>query len=238
MTATAAASDFANDAFEPQLDRAAWPEVAALRNVGADFHRRGWSLGTSSNYSVVVGRNPLQLLVTASGKDKSRLTNEDFVVVDAAGKAVLPNDGKPSAETMLHCILAEKLPHVGAVLHTHSVWGTILSDRFAAEHGFALNGYEMLKGLHSVGTHEHTERIAIFENTQDISKLAAAVGRRLDEHDSSIRHGFLIRRHGFYTWGLDLNEAVRQIEIFEFLFEVAGRSLSMPSYTPPGVRAF
>jgi len=36
-------------------------------------------------------------------------------------------------------------------------------------------------------------------------------------------HGFLIRRHGLYTWGRDLQEAKRQVEIFEFLFEVMGR---------------
>jgi methylthioribulose-1-phosphate dehydratase len=226
------------DGFERPLDRAAWPEIAALRRVGADFHRRGWSLGTSSNYSVVLGRDPLRLLVTASGKDKSRLASDDFVVVDVAGKQLDAKDPKPSAETPLHCILAAKLPNVGAVLHTHSIWGTVLSDCFADQHGFILSGYEMLKGLHGVATHEQTERIAVLENTQEIPKLAAAVARRIDEQDSSIKHGYLIRRHGLYTWGRDLEEAVRQIEIFEFLFEVAGRSLSMPNFTPPGVRSF
>ncbi len=46
---------------------------AALCAVGREFHSRGWSLGTSSNYSVVTGRTPLELLITASGKDKSAL---------------------------------------------------------------------------------------------------------------------------------------------------------------------
>ena len=36
-------------------------------------------------------------------------------------------------------------------------------------------------------------------------------------------HGFLIRRHGLYTWGRDLADAKRQIEILEFLFEALGR---------------
>jgi methylthioribulose-1-phosphate dehydratase len=218
-------------------DRAEWPEIAALRRIGAEFHRRGWSVGTSSNYSVVLGRDPLRLLVTASGKDKGRLTADDFVVVDAAGKPVGENHAKPSAETLLHCLLAEKLPNVGAVLHTHSVWNTVLSDRFAHQGGFAISGYEMLKGLCGVGSHEHEEMIAVVDNTQDIPKLAKEIIRRIDGHDPGLRHGYLIRRHGLYTWGRDLEEAYRHIEIFEFLFEVLGRSLSIHNFMPSGLRA-
>jgi methylthioribulose-1-phosphate dehydratase len=36
-------------------------------------------------------------------------------------------------------------------------------------------------------------------------------------------HGIYLRRHGLYTWGADVSEARRHIEIFEFLFEVLGR---------------
>jgi len=37
-------------------------------------------------------------------------------------------------------------------------------------------------------------------------------------------HGLLIRRHGLYTWGRDFDEAVRHLEVLEFLLEVVGRS--------------
>ncbi|HSQ21036.1 MAG TPA: class II aldolase/adducin family protein, partial [Blastocatellia bacterium] len=37
-------------------------------------------------------------------------------------------------------------------------------------------------------------------------------------------HGFLLRRHGLYTWGNDITEAKRHVEIFEFLLEVRGRT--------------
>jgi len=215
-------------AFDRPLDRAAWPEIIALRRLGAEFHRRGWSVGTSSNYSVVLHRNPLQLVVTASGKDKSRLSADDFVIVDSCGQPIGEHHPKPSAETMLHASLAELLPDVGSILHTHSVWATILSDRFGHAGGFTLTGYEMLKGLAGVATHEHEEHIAVVENTQDIPQLAAAIAERIKANDPVFRHGYLIRRHGLYTWGRDVDEAYRHVEIFEFLFEVLGRSLSMP----------
>ena len=196
--------------------------IDGLRAAGRDFWRRGWSLGTSSNYSVVVGRDPLTLLVTASGMDKGNLTRADFVLVGEDGRPTGDHQPKSSAETMLHVVLARR-PDVGAVLHTHSVWGTLLSDRCFADGGLEIAGFEMLKGLAGVTTHEHAEWVPIFENTQDISALAADVERRLEEPCCAGAHGFLIRRHGLYTWGSDLAEARRQIEIFEFLMECVAR---------------
>lgn len=210
------------------LSFAEQPAAAALSNlieVGADFHRRGWSLATSSNYSVVSGRDPLRLLLTASGKHKGQLTPTDFVIVDETGRLAVVSDERPSAETMLHVTLARQ-PGVGAVLHTHSVWGTLVSD-WRHEAGFVrLAGYEMLKGLEGISTHETALDVPIFDNTQDISGLAAQVERRLADPD--LRYGFLIHRHGLYTWGRDLAEARRHVEVFEFLLEVVGRGMEPP----------
>jgi methylthioribulose-1-phosphate dehydratase len=201
-------------------------QIDGLREAGAYFWQRGWSLGTSSNYSVVLSHEPLELLVTASGKDKGRLTRADFVRVGVDGKPTSPGQPKSSAETLLHMIAAQQ-PGVGAVLHTHSVWGTLLSDYYAAQGGFEINGYEMLKGLDGVTTHEHTQWVPIFENTQHIPDLAAQVRDAFADSDRPLKHGYLIRRHGLYTWGRDLEEARRQIEIFEFLFEVLARRMML-----------
>ena len=201
-------------------------QVDQLRRVGNVFWQRGWSLGTSSNYSVVVNRNPLQLLVTASGKDKGRLSREDFVLVDGDGKPVRDDQPKSSAETLLHCVAAQQ-EGVGAILHTHSVWSTILSERFAGLGGLTIEGFEMLKGLNGVATHEHREWLPIFENTQDIPVLASQVKAAMHDTHKPLTHGYLIRKHGIYTWGRDLDEATRQIEIIEFLLECIGRQICM-----------
>lgn len=198
-------------------------QVDALRHVGEYFHQRAWSLGTSSNYSVVIDRDPLELLITASGKDKGRLARTDFVRIDAQGNPTTKNQPEASAERHLHLALAETVG-AGAILHTHSVWGTILSDHFHEHGGLAIKGYEMLKGLEGVKTHEHREWAPIFENTQDIPVLAEQLRENLAQMDPK-PHGFLIRRHGLYTWGEDLDQARRQVEVFEFLFEVLGRRL-------------
>ena len=199
-------------------------EIDALREVGHQFYTQGWSLGTSSNYSVVTRREPLELLITASGKDKGCLSRGDFVRVDGDGLPTVIEQPKASAETLLHIAIAEQ-PDVGAVMHTHSIWGTLLSDFYFYDSGFRIEGYEMLKGLVGVTTHEHTEWVPVFDNTQDIPALAEQVRQGLKGSESPIQHGFLIRRHGLYTWGHNLDEAKRHIEIFEFLFESVAQRL-------------
>lgn len=201
-------------------------QIDALIEAGQVFWNRSWSVGTSSNYSAVVSRDPLTLLVTASGKHKGKLTRSDFVLTNADGKPTIDGQPKSSAETLLHCLAAED-SNVGAVLHTHSVWSTVLSDRFAPQGGILLEGYEMLKGLSGVTTHEHREWLPIFNNTQDIPELAQRVREAAADFEHPFPHGYIIRRHGIYTWGADVAEAFRQVEIIEFLLECVGRQAMM-----------
>ena len=207
------------------------PLIDELRATGAEFHRRGWSLGTSSNYSVVTGREPLELLVTVSGKDKGRLAADDFVRVAADGKPVEPNAPKSSAETLLHTLLASdmpaEIPTGGSVLHTHSVYATMLTDRLHAEGAVTIAGYEMLKGLEGIRTHQTKVVIPIFDNTQDIPAMAEEVRpwlrEALADESTPGPHAFLIHKHGLYTWGKTIAAARRHIEILEFLFECEWR---------------
>jgi len=191
-----------------------------LAELGRSFYARGWVLGTSGNFSAVVSRDPLRISITSSGMDKGNLTPDQFVRVDANGK-VIEGSGHPSAETALHLMLV-RVRGAGAVLHTHSVWSTILSDSNAAHRGLWIEGYEMLKGLEGVRSHNHREWLPIIENDQDMPRLAGVVEAALNEHPHA--HGFLLRGHGLYTWGEDLAQAKRHLEIFEFLLEVVGRA--------------
>lgn len=196
--------------------------AAALAEIGRRFYQRGWVFGTSGNFSAVVSERPLRLAITPTGLDKGALDPELFLEIDDAAR-VVRGKGKPSAETGLHlAIVRTRGAH--AVLHTHSLWSTVLSDVFAAEEAVPLEGFEMLKGLRGIQTHEHCEVLPIFENCQDIAQLAAQVKARL-QSDAAV-HGFLLRRHGLYTWGQDLAEAKRHAEVLEFLLEVLGRSRS------------
>lgn len=201
-------------------------EVQALQEIGAWCYQRGWSLGTSSNFSLVIDREPLRLLITASGRDKGRLQPGDFTVVNERGQPVRPGMPAPSAETVLH-VSAVRVLGVNAVLHTHSVWSTLLSDLHFSAGGVELAGYEMLKGLTGLATHQTRIVIPILDNSQDMPQLAEEVTARWREAGRDRQWGFLLRGHGLYTWGRTLAEARRHLEVLEFLFEVVGRRASL-----------
>ncbi len=198
----------------------------ALAEAGRGFYARGWVLGTSGNFSAVVSRRPLKLAITPSAADKGALSGREFLLVDGRGRARRGMRATPSAETLLHLEIV-RARRAGAVLHTHSVWSTILSDLHADAAGLAVTGYEMLKGLDGVRTHEHREWIPIVENDQDMPRLAEAVRATLRRHRRA--HAFLLRRHGLYTWGRTIADARRHVEILEFLLEATGRRSSWPS---------
>ena len=191
----------------------------SMAELGRSFYTRGWVLGTSGNFSAVVSREPMRLAITSTGLDKGRLEEEHFLEVDSLCK-VVRGRGRPSAEALLHLAVVRET-NAGAVLHTHSVWSTVLSGQHAAEGGLALEGYEMLKGLEGVQTHKHREWLPILANSQEMEKLSGTVTKTLRAKRGI--HGFLLRDHGLYTWGADLQEAQRHVEILEFLMEVVVR---------------
>ena len=192
-----------------------------LIEIGRRFDLRGWVLGTSGNFSAVLERDPLTLAITSSGVSKGDLRAEQILRMDADGNISAGGKGRPSAEARLHVEIVRGRG-AGAVLHTHSMWSTLLSDRYAAARGFAIEGYEMLKGLEGVTTHEHREWIPVLENDQDMARLAGEVRETLFRHPAC--HAFLLRRHGLYTWGDTLLQAVRHVEIVEFLLEAVART--------------
>jgi methylthioribulose-1-phosphate dehydratase len=194
-----------------------------LEEIGKNFYSRGWVLGTSGNFSAVISREPLRLAITSKGSDKGKLTPAQFLEIDSVGNVVRygGDEQQPSAEALLHLAVVRCM-NADAVLHTHSVWSTMLSDMHASRGGIVLEGYEMLKGLDGVGTHQHKEYLPILENSQDMIELAQRVCATLREYNGI--HGFLLRGHGFYTWGISLEEAKHNVEILEFLMEVLVRS--------------
>lgn len=181
--------------------------------AGRFLYGRGWSPATSSNYSARLSAS--EALLTVSGKHKGQLGPDDVLVTDMRGRSLEPGK-KPSAETLLHTQLYNWQAQIGAVLHTHSVNATVLS-RLCLSDSLVFADYELQKAFAGITSHESQVEVPIFDNDQDIARLAAKVQPWLDTHPDCV--GYLIRGHGLYTWGAQMSDALRQIEAFEFLFE-------------------
>ena len=195
-------------------------EIDELCATARQCYARGWAPATSGNFSVRWGS---RIFITPTGLDKGTLIAENLLEIDMDGAAIA-SAGKPSAETSLHTVIYRERVHARAILHVHTVWNTLLSSKFLSAGCVAMQGYELLKGLAGVATHEHTERVPIIENTQEYASLAEHLSDVL--RSSKAAHGVLLSGHGLYTWGESVAEARRHLEALEFLFEVEGRRLT------------
>jgi methylthioribulose-1-phosphate dehydratase len=196
------------------------PQIAeylqAMIQAGRLFHHRGWVPATGGNFSARL--TPHRMLITASGGHKGELTQNDFLVADLDGKP-LDSTRKASYETGLHTQLYASDASIGCVLHTHSIANTVLSRRFESIH---LAGYELLKLLPGIKTHDARVEVPVFANDQDIARLAATVGRRLKKNPAP---AYLIAGHGLYAWGATVAQARHRVEALEFMFECELQSL-------------
>jgi methylthioribulose-1-phosphate dehydratase len=197
-----------------------------LLAVMAQIHQRGWCDGTGGNFSCVLSREPLRLLMAPSGVDKGSVTPEQLIEVAANG-SVLAGSGKASAETLLHLEIIGRCG-AGAVLHTHSQAGTLLSQWALPQGGLNLEGLEMLKGLEGISSHASQVTLPVLANDQDLARLSAAAAPLLPHAPQ----GILIAGHGLYAWGEDLARAKRHLEILEFLLEQRWRQLLLEGLAP------
>lgn len=187
-------------------------ELAALIRW---INEKGWSPGTSTNYSFLHPEQEDKIVISRSGIDKTYFSEDDFMEIDREGKPAKGFEGiKPSAETLIHCELYNLFPSTRYILHTHSIPGTLLSGKKEWEEAITFSGYEVLKGLPGISTHESEVELPIFANDQDMDRF------RLQIRDNQNRlqtGGFLMAKHGLYAWGNSLQEAKRHLEIYEFL---------------------
>lgn len=183
----------------------------ALVETGRRLDARGWAPATAGNYSVRLDDG--SFAVTVSGWHKGRLTPAGIMRIDGKGRAIGQN--KPSAETALHLALYRLFPDVQAVLHGHSPEAVGLSRAAEGQDEWVFRGHEMLKAFPGNATHEAEIRLPIVENSQDMAVIDAAVAPRLLEPGAA--PAYLIRSHGLYAWGKDLDEAERVLEATEWL---------------------
>ncbi|MFF2482212.1 methylthioribulose 1-phosphate dehydratase [Paenibacillus sp. NPDC058071] len=193
---------------------------ADLRDAKDLFASRGWFPGTSGNLSVRVGdfsEQSFQFAVTASGKDKTVHTPEDYLIVDQDGKPCEATALRPSAETLIHTEIY-KLTGAGAIFHIHSVYNSIVSEWFWERGSVPVTAVELIKGLNIWEENAHID-IPIVSNYAEIPRIVPEVTARLDKRIP----GILLRNHGIYAWGANAFEAKRHLESFEFLFEYVYR---------------
>jgi methylthioribulose-1-phosphate dehydratase len=187
--------------------------VESIAAIGRFASARGWVPATSGNFSCRIDAG--SVAVTRSGVDKGNLGPADVAVLELDGTV----PAGMSAETPLHLARYRADAAVGAVVHVHTVAGTVLSRLHASDGALTFSGFEMHKALRGITTHESDVVLPIFANAQDTGALAAEVEARLGPRP--VVPGYLLAGHGLYAWGATMDEARRHLEGIEFLLQCA-----------------
>ena len=193
----------------------------AIVEAGRFLDGKGWAPAGAGNYSMRLADG--SIAITVSGVHKGRIAPADVMRVDMRGNAV---DGRrPSAETLLHVLIYRMFKRVHAVLHTHSIPTVVLSRAMADAPQIRLSGYELLKAFRGIDTHDSFLDVPMFDNSQDMAMLAQQVEGKLLQVSAPF---YVIRDHGLYGWGDDMDEAMRVVEAAETLLccELEARRLA------------
>lgn len=117
---------------------------SAICAAGRRLYARNLIIATDGNISVRLG--PGRFLCTPSGSSLADMTEDDVLVVDAAGRPV-DGKGKPTSELPLHLAAYEERPDMAAAVHAHpphavalSVAGLSLTEYVLPEIVYVLGG--------------------------------------------------------------------------------------------------
>ncbi len=162
--------------------------------------------------------NDGNIVITPSGTNYEKSKPGDMVITDINGKVI---DGKmtPSSERLMHYAIYKKRPDVMAIVHTHSVYSSVLSvtdDRIPP----ITEDTAMILG-NGVNVSEYA-----ITGSQD---LADKVVIGLDTNNATI-----MKNHGAVVVGSDMDRAVIAAQVLEksahifILTKIAGKVNILP----------
>lgn len=195
-------------------------ETKILANLVRLMNSLGHNPATSGNYSIRSKTTPEIALVSESGIDKSKFTEENFIPLNIETRKMdskyLRSGRKSSDETDIHLSIYQ-ITNAQCVLHSHLLESILFADLFLDLPFATIEGLELLKGFKGIKTHETQINIPCFDNTQDIALLAEQIKPSVISEKNN--YGILLRGHGIYVWGASIEEARRHLEVFEYIFK-------------------
>lgn len=191
---------------------------AEVVGVGRRLLQTGLVVGTSGNVSA---RDPETgyIAISPSGMEYDRIDAEDVPVVDARGRPV-EGRRRPSTELPTHLIIYQQRPDVGAIVHTHSTYATVL----------AVLGWSLPPIL--------GEAAAVLGGEVRVGEYATTGSELLGRYTVEAlegRQAALMKNHGAIAVGQDLMEALHVAWVLESTARVywAARLAGSPLVLPP-----
>ena len=156
------------------------------------------------------------MVIKPSGVAYGMLRPRDMVVVDLDGK-VVEGGLRPSSDTPTHIALYKAFPHVGGIVHTHSIEATAWAQAMREIPCYGTTHADCFHGAVPV-----TRYLTEAEVAQDYEgNTGKVIVERLAELDPVSVPGVLVGGHGPFTWGNDVMSAVDSAVSLEAVAKMA-----------------
>ncbi len=171
--------------------------------------RNGLVIATFGNASAI-DRAAGQIVIKPSGVPYDEMTTESMVVTDLEGR-MTGNRLRPSSDLDTHLVLYRAFQGIGAVIHTHSTFATIMAQSLMPIPPLGTTHADYFRGTIPVTRHLAPDEIShnyvratgevIVETFRDIDPLEVPA--------------VLVAGHGPFVWGRTPEEAVLNATILE-----------------------
>src|SRR5476651_232072 len=169
------------------------------------------------------------VVIKPSGVPYDGMKPQHMVVVSLADGKVVEGNLKPSSDTPTHLVLYRAFKEIGGVVHTHSLYATAW-----AQAKKTLPSYGTTQADYWYGEVPCTRAMTLAEIKNDYEKNTGSVIIETFKNLNPLEHpAVLVASHGPFTWGKDVNDAVHNAEVLEFVARLASETLRVNPSTKP-----
>jgi L-ribulose-5-phosphate 4-epimerase len=187
-----------------------------------DLVREGLVIQTWGNASAVDRERGL-VVIKPSGVAYGKMKPEHMVVLSLDNGKVLEGDLKPSSDTPTHLVLYRAFKDIGGVVHTHSLYATAWAQ---AKRG--IPSYGTTQADYWYGDVPCTRLMTPAEIETDYEANTGQVIVETFKNLDPMQHpAVLVASHGPFAWGKDVESAVHNAVVLEFVARLAGETLRL-----------
>ena len=168
-----------------------------------------------------VDRESGHLVIKPSGVPYADMKPEHMVVLDLESGEVVEGDLRPSSDTPTHLILARAFPHIGGIVHTHSLYATAWAQAKMDLPAFGTTHADYFYGAVPCTRAMTPEEIA----DEYEANTGHVIIERFAELEAEDFPGVLVASHAPFTWGKTPDKAVENAAVLEQVARLASETL-------------
>ena len=200
----------------------------AVCKANLDLVKEGLVIQTWGNASAIDREHDL-VVIKPSGVAYAGMRPEHMVIVSLETGRVVKGNLKPSSDTPTHLMLYRAFKGIGGVVHTHSLYATAW-----AQARRSIPAYGTTQADYWHGEVPCTRALTPEEIQDDYEENTGGVIVERFKKLNLLEHpAVLVASHGPFTWGRDVDEAVRHAMVLEFVARLAGETLRLNPKTKP-----